>query len=393
MADQVAKFSTAKLPAFRYLLATCRPASERTASILLNGLFASPRAVLPGMLNSVLLNTIALILHAGRVFVLFLALEIILALGRILVFRRLHDNAAKGMHTAADPYVMVAISWCALQGSLAFFAMRSGIAPLQIITAMSTIGLVGPLCARCYGAPRFAMALITLTQGPMVLGVVFSGSLWMLLLLLQVPGFLFGVTIIINRLQISTIAALAAEEDSSDRAQRDALTGLLNRFGFMTALEKQDWTSEEGIFFYLDLDGFKLVNDTYGHEAGDKLLRAVAKRLTASARPGDIISRLGGDEFVIMTTGLTPEDGENYARRIISQVADQPYLIKDTEPLRIGISIGSACSPEDGTAGDDLKRKADAALYEAKAAGKGVYRRFKTLSSQHMTATCRIAAI
>ncbi len=385
MADQVAHFSLPRLPAFRYLLDHCRPVSERTASILLAELFASPTAVIPGVLNGLLLDIMALCLHAGRVFILFLILEAALAAGRVLVFRRKHGNANRGVRTPADFYLFISTAWCTLQGSMAFAAMQSGIAPLQLIAAMCVIGLVGPICARNYASPRFALLLIVLCDAPMLIGAVFSGNPWMLCLLLQVPGFLFGATRVTDGLQRLAIATLGAEEDSHSRAQRDALTGLLNRFGLAITLEKRDWIGEEGIFFYLDLDGFKPINDAYGHHTGDKILQAVARRLTAASRPGDLVCRLGGDEFIIVARHLSPQDGEEYAQRIISRVADEPYRLDDAHRHQIGVSVGFACCPEDGTAGDDLQRKADAALYEAKAAGKGVHRRFKSSPGQPMS--------
>ena len=136
------------------------------------------------------------------------------------------------------------------------------------------------------------------------------------------------------------------------------------------------------ILFYLDLDGFKPINDNFGHQVGDRILQAVANRLKSGIRDFDIVSRLGGDEFVIVAPNILPLDGAAYAEAIIHKIANERYSLDGIGPLQIGISVGFACAPEDGIVGNDLHRKADAALYEAKAAGRGVQRRFSPHLSQ-----------
>ena len=133
---------------------------------------------------------------------------------------------------------------------------------------------------------------------------------------------------------------------------------------------------------YLDLDGFKQVNDRLGHQAGDELLRAAAQRLRSSVRAGDIVARLGGDEFVVVAPGMSPGESGSFANGIIRRVSDQPYEVNAGEFCRIGVSVGFACAPDDGTVMEELHRKADAALYLVKAAGKGVQRRCPAASPE-----------
>lgn len=123
----------------------------------------------------------------------------------------------------------------------------------------------------------------------------------------------------------------------------------------------------------LDLDGFKRVNDTQGHDGGDALLRELSARLTGALRAEDTVSRVGGDEFVVMLPNVQSADySEIVARKIIERVSERYALAKGE--ARIGTSVGIAMYPTHGSSDEALLKAADAALYRAKAAGKGQYR-------------------
>jgi diguanylate cyclase (GGDEF)-like protein len=126
---------------------------------------------------------------------------------------------------------------------------------------------------------------------------------------------------------------------------------------------------------FLDLDGFKPVNDTFGHPKGDAVLQAVAKRLSEQVGADGHVGRMGGDEFaVVISDAQSRKKVEQLSDRIIQAIAE-PYLIDGTE-IRIGVSVGCAFGPIDGATVDDLILKADLALYQAKDAGRGVARYF-----------------
>ena len=161
------------------------------------------------------------------------------------------------------------------------------------------------------------------------------------------------------------------------QAFRDPLTGLGNRTMFMDhardALADADDTMTAVIL--LDLDGFKGVNDTYGHAAGDELLRIAAERLNANVRTNDTVSRLGGDEFVVLLPRLTDDQiADTVANRILRDLL-QPLVVGETV-LTIRASAGIAFARGGGHDVDAILREADAALYQAKDDGKGVARRF-----------------
>jgi diguanylate cyclase len=163
----------------------------------------------------------------------------------------------------------------------------------------------------------------------------------------------------------------------ASQAFRDPLTELGNRKMFIDhatdALADADDTMTAVIL--VDLDGFKEINDTYGHATGDELLRHAADRLNANVRANDTVSRLGGDEFVLLLPRLVDDQiADTVANRILRDLA-QPLVIGETV-LTIPASAGIAFAKGNGTVVDEVMREADLALYQAKAEGKGVARRF-----------------
>lgn len=155
-------------------------------------------------------------------------------------------------------------------------------------------------------------------------------------------------------------------------ARHDPLTGLANRKGFTEAalaiLARDQRENAGGAILMLDLDGFKPINDRYGHAMGDQILVKLADKLAATARATDVVARLGGDEFAILCPKLQGEDDlEQFCTRLLGAVAGLPS--DDTPGCRLGGSIGIACYPRDGYALDHLLALADRAMYAAKNAG------------------------
>jgi len=171
----------------------------------------------------------------------------------------------------------------------------------------------------------------------------------------------------------------AAEARIAHLAHHDPLTGLANRTLLRIRLDEalaRAMRGERFAVMCLDLDHFKIVNDTLGHPVGDSLLRAVTARLQAVIRPTDTIARLGGDEFAcIMSSLKTAIDASTLAERLITTLS-APYEI-DGHRVIIGASIGLAIVPDDGVDPDMVLRHADTALYGAKAAGRGGFRFFE----------------
>ena len=169
------------------------------------------------------------------------------------------------------------------------------------------------------------------------------------------------------------------QADITRLAYTDALTGLANRERMRSTLERLLLARQSGfhptVLLLLDLDRFKAVNDTLGHQVGDELLKQVAQRIQRVVGSDGAVGRLGGDEFkVILANDNARRDAEAIAKDIIHS-ASQPYLIASA-PITIGCSIGIAVAPEHGQTVETLVRNADLALYSAKDGGRGRHRFF-----------------
>ena len=168
-----------------------------------------------------------------------------------------------------------------------------------------------------------------------------------------------------------------AEEEIRRLAHVDVLTGLPNRALFSDRLERilaqAKRYKRTFALLFLDLDGFKAINDTYGHATGDQVLREAGKRLQEAVRVVDTVSRLGGDEFTILLVQInTPEEAAIVAERILAALA-QPLSLAD-KPITIGASIGISVYPRNGEEAAPLLQRADNAMYMAKVSGKNTFR-------------------
>jgi diguanylate cyclase (GGDEF)-like protein/PAS domain S-box-containing protein len=168
------------------------------------------------------------------------------------------------------------------------------------------------------------------------------------------------------------------EKQLETLANYDSLTGLANRSFLMAHLQQSiaKGAREKTMtaLFLFDLDRFKDINDSFGHTSGDELLQKVAQRFAQRLRAGDLIARLGGDEFAVVLEQIArPEDAGRFAEEMIRTLA-APFKLQSGIGIHISTSIGIVLSPQDGSEAETLLQNADAALYKAKAEGRGNYR-------------------
>ncbi len=246
----------------------------------------------------------------------------------------------------------------------------------------------------------------TITGPRFVSGALFASGAHQLLTAAQTLG-LFELPVpqalgyvdvaMIGVLGLATVVWLLEEEhhrltDASRQIERlaffDVVTGLPNRKLFLdrlrAAIERGTPAAQPAALFFLDLDHFKRVNDTYGHDVGDLLLAAVADRLLHSVREGDTVGRLGGDEFTVLLPGIrTPEEADPVARHLLERFR-APLRVGE-QSLFVGASIGISLYPVHGEEPMSLLRKADTAMYRAKDAGRGCH----FVYADEMSATTR----
>jgi diguanylate cyclase len=253
---------------------------------------------------------------------------------------------------------------------------------LHLITVSLVFSFGAGVVSRTSIRPRICVISLLLATVPTVAALIYhaidshSGPLHTEMFLIEAM-----LVAMITGLSLQTVAYLyrsavehhTARHDLAKLAKYDALTGLANRLllreQFQTAIADAARNGQIVAVHYLDLDGFKGINDRHGHPTGDALLMQVARRLESIVRAGDTVARLGGDEFVMLQGGLTHEgEAKLLAQRIIRQLS-QPYPIDD-EVMAISASVGIATAPQQGVELERLLASADAALYRAKAAGK-----------------------
>jgi diguanylate cyclase (GGDEF)-like protein len=163
----------------------------------------------------------------------------------------------------------------------------------------------------------------------------------------------------------------ALHDQLSRDAHSDPLTGLANRRVFYAelarTLEAARGSGAPVVALYIDLDGFKLVNDRFGHEAGDQVLVIVAQRLQQHLRNRDVLARMGGDEFALICPELSSERAAlDVAERLTTAVSEPLWLQGVSEPVRIGMSTGIAFAPHAELDAETIVRRADRAMYDAK---------------------------
>ncbi len=301
-------------------------------------------------------------------------------------------------------------------------------APVYLIGAMLTSGLTWgslPLVA-APPEPTWQSFVAMLVLGPIAANIMFSSAVprlfWAFQLMIVATASLgfwnmgnetSNATIVILVYTVPFSAVLSVVKLRSDQAasyfalrrervadqlsltnerlareaSHDSLTGLANRGEFARRLDLAMIEAERlgmtvGVLF-LDLDRFKIVNDSLGHEAGDELLRDVADRIAGVLRPGDLLARLGGDEFTILVSPVHGiEDVEGVARRVMQAFRESFAIAGRMMPVTA--SIGVACAGDDATTAVDVLRLADAALYQAKEDGRDRAATFDTSMRERM---------
>jgi len=340
---------------------------------LIADLYGSLPVFAAGAINTVAVAAAIAIRQPTALFIAWLVLEVVICLSRLAVLVIANRAARERRPTPTDLHLLLAVAWSASVGFGILISLANGDWVVAMLASLSAAAMVGGICFRNFSAPRLAGTMILLSLGPIVPGAALAGEPLLFIVFLQVPLYLSAMTTAAFRLNKLLIATMRAERENGHLAQHDILTGLRNRAGFVDALKEKlrpsSRQSRPFALLFLDLDNFKPVNDTFGHAAGDAVLKLVAKRLCHALPDTDIIARMGGDEFVVLADHATAEQALAVGHRIIAALS-APYTLGEGVFANLGASVGIAMSPEHGIEAEELLAVADAALYEAKSDGK-----------------------
>jgi diguanylate cyclase (GGDEF)-like protein len=370
---KTATFSPPTWALTRWLAEPPAGTSDAIRAELARSLFGTLPIFFGGIFNTILVALAVTLRQPTFWFKLWLALEVVICLVRLAVLLYAFKEAREGRKTPTDIYLVLALCWGASVGLGTFLGLVSGDWVVATLTCLSSAAMVGGICFRNFGAPRLASLMIVLSLGPTCPGAIFSGEPILMIVFLQIPFYLFSMSMAAFRLNRMLVATMAAEQESGYRARHDDLTGLSNRAHLMRLmderLEKTRGGSPGFALFYLDLDGFKAVNDTRGHAAGDRVLQMVADKLNGAVRIAGVTARIGGDEFVVLIDGISQDEALAFGERLVEKIA-HPYDLGEGVSCEIGVSVGISCAPEHGRDARLLLAAADGALYAAKAMGK-----------------------
>ncbi|WP_126174463.1 putative bifunctional diguanylate cyclase/phosphodiesterase [Altericroceibacterium xinjiangense] len=354
---------------------------------LVASLYASPQSLIIGALtSSAISGTVALVSGNRMMNMCAIAIAIVAGL-RTTDALRSHrpelESGAPGSVPATRQelvYRAGAVCYSALLGVFGLLTLlytADGV--LQLLAVTTAVGYAAGITGRNAGRPWIALSQLCLTSLPIVFGLL--AAVDPLKALLAVVILLFIVAMmditlqtydVILKATVASAEMAALAEHHAAVARRDDLTGVANRTAFREQFEKElqalHGRSHLLAIHWLDLDGFKEINDSFGHHAGNALLTGIARRLKDAFGSGGIVARLGGDEFAVVRRIRERSDAARIGSRIL-ELVERP-VHHDARELDVTGSLGVAIAPADGTEADTLLKNADLALYRAKDSGR-----------------------
>lgn len=378
---QFMDFSEPRSPFFRWVVSSAQDLSVDNRQILLANLFTRTASILFASICEISVCATAYFLHPRPLYAAWSAAVVALLLVRVMLIYRCRWRGARHRSTPTSAFLLASILWSALFGFGSLLCNLSGDQTLFLLGNVCAVGVIGGLAGRNAGTPRLVMIQIVLILGLLAIGAALSPGSGKLVLLFQAPFCAAGFFTVAIRSNRDTVALLLAHERSHLLARHDSLTGLPNRahIGELLLERTQTGVLRDGQSFavlLIDLDGFKAINDSLGHAAGDKILQDAAARLRDVLPPGDLVGRLAGDEFVAISSrpplsgALLPEIGA-LADRIVKTLA-RPFALSDAL-VHIGASVGVSLYPQHAVTGPQLLICADRALYAVKRSGKSAF--------------------
>jgi diguanylate cyclase (GGDEF)-like protein len=337
---------------------------------LVQGLYGSLPIFLGGVFNTILVSSIVAMRIPTPAFLLWATIEVALAALRLPLLVKGSRAAKSGERAYIDLYILAAVCWAGSVGYGCFITVLSGDWLAATLVVLSAAAMTGGVAFRNFSAPRLVMVMILLSLGPCAIAGIISGELIMFATALQIPMYIYAMTHAAYRLNAMLVQTMRSERENGRRARQDMLTGLLNRAGLEEVVARRADAKERGAtLFYIDLDGFKTINDTFGHAAGDQLLVEVSKLMRQVTPAMDVVARIGGDEFIIFSSEMDPPTARQTAQRFIDTLSGASFLLNGTA-VTVGASVGISLTSGAQSDLSTLMLEADRALYDAKLKGR-----------------------
>jgi diguanylate cyclase (GGDEF)-like protein len=356
--------------------------SPENRQILLAHLFTRTSSIIFASICEISVCATAFYLYPIPLYAAWGSAVVALLFARLALIWLCRKRSAQNRPTPTSAFLLASLLWSVLFGFGTLLCNISGDPTLFLLGNVCAVGVVGGLAGRNAGTPRLAMLQISFILSLLGLGAAMSPGNGKLVLLFQAPFCAAGFFTVALRSNRDTVALLLTRENAHRLARQDSLTGLPNRARISELLLERtgQGASRENQSFavlLIDLDGFKAINDSLGHAAGDQILQEAAIRLREILPGGDQVGRLAGDEFVAISDGMSEiRDIRVLADRIVKTLA-RPFVSSEAL-VHIGASVGVSLYPEHAKTGPQLLICADRALYAVKRSGKSAFVIFDT---------------
>ena len=338
-------------------------------------------SLIPTSIMGVTLVGVSLFVHAAIGADLLLAAAIwggLACLGKLVLMAVQVRMARTGIPDARmtarfeAAHLIVTVGMASAVGAVAFVVFHQSDIQLQLLATGMLFGYGSGVVARVSVRPGIAITSLLVAGVPAVVAAALWDDTPHRVIALTFLVFLIGSFESVRHAHSTAVRHVAMRIEMARLARNDPLTGLENRLGLRRAFARHETETDPLVAIHcLDLDGFKGINDRFGHAAGDAVLAEVARRLVAAVPADATVARMGGDEFVVLQRAVRrPEEAEDLAARIHVQLRE-PMRI-DGRGLSVGVSLGYAVAGAHGAQLEDLLRRADEASYRVKRAGGGV---------------------
>ncbi|CAB3800500.1 putative signaling protein [Paraburkholderia fynbosensis] len=363
-------------------MSSAQELSPENRQILLAHLFTRTSSIIFASICEISVCATAFYLYPIPLYAAWGIAVVALLLARLALIWLCRKRSAQHRPTPTSAFLLASLLWSVLFGFGTLLCNISGDPTLFLLGNVCAVGVIGGLAGRNAGTPKLAMLQISFILSLLGLGAAMSPGNGKLVLLFQAPFCAAGFFTVALRSNRDTVALLLTRENAHRLARQDSLTGLPNRARISELLLErtgQGASREKQSFAVLliDLDGFKAINDSLGHAAGDQILQEAAIRLREILPGGDQVGRLAGDEFVAISDGISEiRDIRVLADRIVKTLA-RPFVLSEAL-VHIGASVGVSLYPEHAKTGPQLLICADRALYAVKRSGKSAFVIFDT---------------